>query len=117
MTARFMSDTPYAGAEQEMQRIPGFHPSGTGMAVSRFQYSVKDCDCRLCAYKSKKRKCKKADGCICLRERLVAGCVPFEELLERFDSRGKCQPVCKPCGPFISTGSSLLFLCWSQRTV
>ena len=29
--------------------------------------------------------------------------MPFEELLERFDSRGKCQPVCKPCGPFIST--------------
>ena len=56
MTARFMSDTPYAGTEQEMQRIPGFHSRGTGMAVSHFRYSAKDCDCRLCAYKSRKRK-------------------------------------------------------------
>lgn len=83
MTARFMSDTPYAGIELEMQRIPGFHPRGSGLTVSRFRYSAADCDCRLCAYKSRKRKCEKADGCICLRERLVAGCVPLEELLER----------------------------------
>lgn len=26
MTARFMSDTPYAGTEQEMQRIPASIP-------------------------------------------------------------------------------------------
>ena len=92
MTARFMSDTPYAGIEQEMQRIPGFHSRGTGMAVSRFRYSAKDCDCRLCAYKSRKRKCEKAAGCICLRERLVAGCVPFEELLERLTKEIAVSP-------------------------
>ena len=83
MTARFMSGTPYARTELEMQRIPGFHPRGSGLTVSRVRYSAADCDCRLCAYKSRKRKCEKADGCICLRERLVAGCVPLEELLER----------------------------------
>lgn len=116
MTARFMSDTPYAGTEQEMQRIPGFHSRGTGMAVSHFRYSAKDCDCRLCAYKSRKRKCEKADGCICLRERLMAGCVPFEELLE-IDSRGSGQPVCEPRSPFVSAVASLLFPCRSQRTV
>ena len=38
MTARFMSDTPYAGIELEMQRIPGFHPRGSGLTVSRFRY-------------------------------------------------------------------------------
>lgn len=92
MTARFMSDTPYAGTEQEMQRIPGFHSRGTGIAVSHFRYSAKDCDCRLCAYKSRKRKCEKADGCICLRERLVAGCVPFEELLERLTAEVTVSP-------------------------
>lgn len=92
MTARFMSDTPYAGTEQEMQRIPGFHSRGTGMAVSHFRYSAKDCDCRLCAYKSRKRKCEKADDCICLRERLVAGCVPFEELLEKLTAEVTVSP-------------------------
>lgn len=92
MTARFMSDTPYAGTEQEMQRIPGFHSRGTGIAVSHFRYSAKDCDCRLCAYKSRKRKCEKADGCICLRERLVAGCVPFQELLERLTAEVTVSP-------------------------
>lgn len=51
MTARFMSDTPYAGTEQEMQRIPGFHSRGTGLTVSRFRYSTKDCDCRLCLHR------------------------------------------------------------------
>mgnify|MGYP003106472391 FL=1 len=75
-----------------MQRIPGFHSRGTGMAVSHFRYSAKDCDCRLCAYKSRKRKCEKADGCICLRERLMAGCVPFEELLERLTAEVAVSP-------------------------
>ena len=92
MTARFMSDTPYAGAEQEMQRIPGFHQRGTGMVISHFQYSAKDCDCRLCAYKNRKGKCEKTDGCICLRERLVAGCVPFEELLKRLMAEVNVRP-------------------------
>ena len=72
MTARFMSDTPYAGTEQEMQRIPGFHSRGTGMAVSHFRYSAKDSDCRLCAYKSRKRKYEKTNYYISLRKKLVA---------------------------------------------
>lgn len=67
-------------------------PEEPGMAVSHFRYSAKDCDCRLCAYKSRKRKCEKADGCICLRERLVAGCVPFEELLEKLTAEVSVSP-------------------------
>lgn len=92
MTARFMSDTPYAGAEREMQRIPGFYPRGSGLTISRFQYSAKDCDCHFCIYKSKKRRCEKPDGCVCLRERLVAGCVLFEELLERLTAEVEVSP-------------------------
>ena len=92
MTARFMRGTPYAGTELEMQRIPGFHPRGSGLTVSRFRYSEADCDCCLYAYKSRKRKCEKKAGHICLRERLVAGCVPFEELLERLTAEVNLSP-------------------------
>lgn len=35
MTARFMSGTPYAASEREMQRIPGFQPRRSGFMVSR----------------------------------------------------------------------------------
>lgn len=73
MTARFMSDTLYAGTEQEMQRIPGFHSRGTGMAVSRFRYSAKDWDCHLCVYKSRKRKCEKAEYAYSLIKSEVKG--------------------------------------------
>lgn len=31
---RFMSDTTYAGVEQEMQHIPGFRPRRSGMVIS-----------------------------------------------------------------------------------
>lgn len=92
MTARFMSDTPYAKAEQEMQQIPGFQKRGNRMALHQFQYSAKECDCSLCAYKSKNGTCGKADGCICLRERLLAGCVPFGELLEQLNKEIGVSP-------------------------
>lgn len=92
MTAKFMSDTPYAKTEQDMQQIPGFHKRGTGVAVSKFQYSAKDCDCNLCAYQNRNRKCKKADGCICLHERLLAGCVPFGELLQQLNKEIVIRP-------------------------
>ena len=81
MTARFMSNTLYANTEFEMQLIPGFTPRRSGMVASRFEYSARDCDCGCCTYKGRKKKCKSPAGCVCLRERLVAGCVPFQELL------------------------------------
>ena len=53
------------------------------MIVSRLRYNARDCDCRLCEYADKKENaCKVPNGCVCFRERLVAGCVPFSELLE-----------------------------------
>ena len=52
---RFMSDTPYAGVEQEMQHIPGFRPRRSGMVISHLSGCLeksaqpvwKPCD-RLC---------------------------------------------------------------------
>lgn len=81
MTARFLSNTSLAGIEMEMQRVPGFRPRGAGIVVSRFEYSASDCDCCVCAYKARKKRCGSSTGCVCLRERLVAGCVPLAELM------------------------------------
>lgn len=80
MNTRFMSNTPYADTESEMQLIPGFAPRKSGMSVSRFAYNAEDCDCSLCAYKTRKKECTGKGACVCLRERLVAGCVPLDEL-------------------------------------
>lgn len=56
MTARFMNNTKYANTEFEMQLIPGFTPRRSGMSVSRFEYSARDCDCSACAYQGRKKK-------------------------------------------------------------
>lgn len=82
MIARFMGGTPHAHSEIEMQRIPGFRSRKSGMVVSRFSYTPVDCDCRSCTQKTEKKKGCKLAECICLRERLEAGCVPLNELLE-----------------------------------
>lgn len=82
MTARFMSNTPYANVEFEMQRVPGFSPRGSGMRVSRLEYSVSGCGCQHCVYKSRKDNCGIPAGSTCFHERLVEGCVPLSELLE-----------------------------------
>ena len=81
MPSRFMSNPHYANIEFEMQLIPGFTPRRCGMSVSRFEYKASDCDCSACAYKTRKKKCNSLTGCVCLRERLAAGCVPIGELL------------------------------------
>lgn len=81
MTAKFMASTPYANTEFEMQMIPGFTPRRSGMTVSRFEYSVCGDDGSCCSQQGRKKKDTNPAGCVCLRERLVTGCVPFHELL------------------------------------
>lgn len=100
MTSRFMSNTHYATTEFEMQLIPGFAPRRSGMSISRFSYTPSDCDCRNCTYRAGRKKCGSPSGCVCLRERLVAGCVPLAELLEVLTAE-----VAAP--PFVSRVSRL----------
>lgn len=76
MTARFMSNTPYAGTKFEMQRIPGFRPRRSGMSVSRFE--------------------SRTHGCVCPCERLLAGCAPVDELLDVLTRRGGRTALCGP---------------------
>lgn len=62
VVVRFMSHTPYAGLEQEMQHIPGFRPRRSGMVVSQLPDDTKKQDC--------------------LRGHISDGCIPFHKLLE-----------------------------------
>ena len=102
MPSRFVSNPHYVNIEFERQLIPDFTPRRCGMSVSRFEYCTRrcvlasnrrnmaalgesykasDCDCSTCAYKTRKKNCSSPTGCVCLRERLVTGCVPIGELL------------------------------------
>lgn len=84
MTIRFMSDTPYAGIEIEMQRIPGFRPRGSGIVVSSRACGFQRGSCSGCIKSRKNETGREERGCICQRERRMAASVPFSELLEQF---------------------------------
>lgn len=120
MTTRFMRNTPYANTEFEMQLIPGFSPRRSGMAVSRFEYSDRDCDCGFCTYKGRKKKCTSPAGCVCLRERLVAGCVPFDELLGVFTAEVRERPFVNRVSCLLARTQTIFtdrrhFQCFEQR--
>lgn len=89
MTARFLSGTPLSQIEFEMQLIPGFRPRKSGLAVSRYLYTAADCDCRYCAERAEKKKTS-CPACVCLRERLVTGCVGLNDL-RRIVTAGSSQ--------------------------
>lgn len=100
---RFMSDTRYAGLEQEMQHIPGFRPRRSGMIISHLSGCPenKDSPC----------------------ERFVAGRVPFYELLEVLAEEVAVSPfvsrVCRltgrtnPC--FFQNGHRERFLAMGEK--
>lgn len=73
MTARFMSNTPYAGTESEMQRIPGFRPRRSGVSVSLFE--------------------SRTHGIVCPCERLSTGCAPFDDLLDVLTAEVAERPI------------------------
>ena len=79
-----MRGTALALTEIEMQLIPDLSPRSTGVLRSRYKYTSNDCDCRFCTQTTGKKKCCGSTGCICLPERIMSGCVPYEELLRLF---------------------------------
>lgn len=89
MTAKFLSGTPLSQIEFEMQLLPGFRPRKSGFAVSRYLYTAADCDCGYCTQRAEKKKAF-SPVCVCLRERLVAGCVGLNDL-RRIVTAGSSQ--------------------------
>ncbi len=58
------SDSPSQKAlEQMMTQVKGFLPRGSGvMVLRRFEYTAEMCDCRLCLYYNRKKKCTVSQG-------------------------------------------------------
>lgn len=81
MTRHFMRDTSLRQMEQQMMTPPRFKPRGHGLRRSGFHYQAKDVKCEYCTNYSH-MKCCSLDQCICLEERIEAGVLSLEELLQ-----------------------------------
>lgn len=76
------SDSPSQKAlERMMTQVKGFPPRGSGvMVLRRFEYTAEMCDCRLCLYYNRKKKCT-VSQCPCIEERIVAGAADRSEVM------------------------------------
>ncbi len=76
------SDSPQQRAlERMMMAVPRFRPKGSGvMVLRRFEYTAEMCDCRLCLYYNRKKKCT-VSQCPCIEERIVAGAAGRSEVM------------------------------------
>lgn len=76
------SDSPSQKAlERMMTQIKGFPPRGSGvMVLRRFEYTAEMCDCRLCLYYNRKKKCT-VSQCPCIEERIIAGAADRSEVM------------------------------------
>ena len=64
-----------------MTAVPRFRPKGGGiMVLHHFEYTAEMCDCRLCFYCNRKRKCT-VSHCPCIEERIVAGAASRAEVM------------------------------------
>ena len=69
--------------ERMMTAVPRFRPRGSGLRVQPdFEYTVEMCDCRLCLYYNRKRKCTVSQcPCPCIEERIAAGAARRAEVM------------------------------------
>lgn len=76
------SDSPSQKAlERMMTQIKGFPPRGSGvMVLRRFEYTEEMCDCLLCLYYNRKKKCT-VSQCPCIEERIIAGAADRSEVM------------------------------------
>lgn len=91
MTTRFMGGTLLASAEEEMQRIPGFRPRGSGLIISRYT-CTKPCD-RLShsTTAENQRNCQSA-GRTHTQQCFVEGCDGVSKLLDKLSAEVGVQP-------------------------
>ena len=97
------SDSPSQKAiERMMTQVKGFPPRGSGvMVLRRFEYTAEMCDCRLCLYYNRKKKCT-VSQCPCIEERIVAGAAGRSEVMTETMSR-KSAPISTISCPIRST--------------
>ncbi len=72
------SDLPSQKAlERMMTQVKGFLPRGSGvMVLRRFEYTAEMCDCRLCLYYNRKKKCTVSQCLTAKRKESPCGSTP-----------------------------------------
>ena len=115
MTARFMSGTPYAALEIEMQRPPGFRPRKSGMIISRCACGTQECGCSLCAHKKRNGTDQAAKGCAYLCERILTGCTPLTKLMGDLTAEATRKPFAARVARMSEDFSTFFFLAGHQE--
>ena len=76
----FSNDYERRQLERLMMTIPNFRPRGHGVVIlHRYDYTEKDCDCRLCPHGQKGKKGCAVTRCPCINERITAGAATLKE--------------------------------------
>lgn len=115
MTARFMSGTPYAALEIEMQRPPSFRPRKNGMFISRCVCGTQECGCSLCAHKERNSTGQTAKRCPCLCEQILAGCTPLSKLVGDLTAEAAGKPFAARLARLSEDFSPFFFLAGHQE--
>ena len=91
MSTFFMGRTSHAVAEALMRQPPGYAQRGGGRRWPELTYTAADLRCELCLHWQQGRCVLKR--CICLKERLAAGLVAYDDLLRELVTRNS-SPAC-----------------------
>ena len=102
------SDSPQQRAmERMMTAVPRFRPRCSGLRVQPdFEYTAEMCDCRLCLYYNRKRKCT-AIQCPCIEERIVAGAASRAEVMAETMKDTHNAAFCRRLNQFINESEEL----------
>lgn len=91
----FMEDRTLREIERMMCGIPNFAPRGRGLVIlCEHSYTDKDCDCSVCLYHTGGNRhigCR-LSKCVCLPERITAGCATMRDALTETMSAVRSQP-------------------------
>lgn len=115
MTVRFMSGTPYAALEIEMQRSPGFRPRKSGMIISRCACGTQECGCSLCANKKRNGTDQTAKRCAYFCERILTGCTPLTKLVGDLTAEATRKPFAARVARMSEDFSTFFFLAGHQE--
>jgi hypothetical protein len=75
MSTRYFTYGESRSFEVTMQSVPGSKQRGGGRYVfERYRIQPEDCDCKYCLYAASSRGRCGLNVCVCIEERILAGC-------------------------------------------
>jgi hypothetical protein len=75
MSTRYFTYGESRSFEVMMQSVPGVRCRGDGRYVlERYRIQPEDCDCKYCLHTASSRGQCEFNVCVCIEERIIAGC-------------------------------------------